>query len=75
MGITAARLKTIGLIDKVVTEPLGGAHRDHRTAAQSLRKGLQEALKQVTGISVDELVGRRSERLMGYGKYKEISLQ
>ncbi|MGB8239642.1 MAG: acetyl-CoA carboxylase carboxyltransferase subunit alpha, partial [Azonexus sp.] len=43
MGITAQRLKTLGLIDKIVSEPLGGAHRDHAAMAQSLKKSLQEA--------------------------------
>ncbi|MDK9725399.1 MAG: acetyl-CoA carboxylase carboxyltransferase subunit alpha [Sterolibacteriaceae bacterium MAG5] len=71
MGITAARLKTLGLIDRVVTEPTGGAHRDHRAAALSLKKALQEALKQVSGLSPEELVERRFERLMSYGKFKE----
>ncbi len=71
MGITAARLKTLGLVDRVVGEPLGGAHRDHRAAAASLRKALQDALKQVAGLSADELIERRFERLMGYGKFKE----
>ena len=71
MGITAARLKTLGLIDRVVTEPTGGAHRDHRAAALSLKKALQDALKQVSGLSPEELVERRFERLMSYGKFKE----
>lgn len=71
MGITAARLKTLGLIDRVVTEPTGGAHRDHQAAALSLKKALQDALKQVSGLSPEELVERRFERLMSYGKFKE----
>jgi acetyl-CoA carboxylase carboxyl transferase subunit alpha len=44
MGITASRLKSLGLIDKVVSEPVGGAHRDHRAMAQSLKRALQDAL-------------------------------
>jgi len=75
MGITAARLKSLGLVDRVVNEPLGGAHRDHRAAALALRKALQDALKQVAGLSADALIERRFERLMGYGKFKEVSLQ
>jgi acetyl-CoA carboxylase carboxyl transferase subunit alpha len=71
MGITAARLKTLGLLDRIVNEPLGGAHRDHRTAAVSLKKALQDALKQVAALSHEELIERRFERLMGYGKFKE----
>jgi acetyl-CoA carboxylase carboxyl transferase subunit alpha len=74
MGITAARLKSLGLIDKVVSEPLGGAHRDHRSMAQSLKRALQDALRQVSDLSPAELVERRIERLMGHGRYKEQSV-
>jgi acetyl-CoA carboxylase carboxyl transferase subunit alpha len=72
LGITASRLKTFGLIDKVVSEPLGGAHRDPQVTAQTLRKALAEALKQVQGKKPKELVEERLERLMGHGKYKEV---
>jgi acetyl-CoA carboxylase carboxyl transferase subunit alpha len=72
LGITAGRLKTLGLIDKIVNEPLGGAHRDPQAAAQALRKALAEALKQVQGKKPKELVEERLERLMGYGKFKEV---
>jgi len=71
MGITAPRLKTLGLIDKIVNEPCGGAHRDHATMAQNLKKALQDALRQTAGLSVDELLAARFERLMAYGRTKE----
>jgi acetyl-CoA carboxylase carboxyl transferase subunit alpha len=71
MGITAARLKTLGLIDRVVSEPLGGAHRDHRATAQSLRKALQDALRQVSEFSPGGLLEKRFDRLMSYGRFKE----
>jgi acetyl-CoA carboxylase carboxyl transferase subunit alpha len=71
MGITAQRLKTLGLIDKIVSEPLGGAHRDHAAMAQNLKKALQEALKQLSGLSTAELLATRYERLMSYGRFKE----
>lgn len=71
MGITAQRLKTLGLVDKIVHEPLGGAHRDHAAMAQSLRKALQDALKQLSGLSTAELLAARYERLMSYGRFKE----
>jgi acetyl-CoA carboxylase carboxyl transferase subunit alpha len=74
MGITATRLKTLGLVDRIVNEPLGGAHRDHKAAAMSLKKALQDALKQVAALPADELIERRFERLMGYGKFKEQQL-
>jgi acetyl-CoA carboxylase carboxyl transferase subunit alpha len=71
MGITAQRLKTLGLIDRIVSEPLGGAHRDHPAMAQTLKKALQDALKNLSGMSTAELLAARFERLMSYGRYKE----
>lgn len=71
MGITAQRLKTLGLVDKIVNEPLGGAHRDHAAMAQNLKKALQDALKQVASLSTSELLAQRYERLMSYGRFKE----
>ncbi|MGE5770307.1 MAG: acetyl-CoA carboxylase carboxyltransferase subunit alpha [Betaproteobacteria bacterium] len=71
MGITAQRLKTLGLIDRIVGEPLGGAHRDHPAMAQTLKKALQDALKNLSGMSTAELLAARYERLMSYGRYKE----
>lgn len=74
MGITAPRLKSLGLIDRIVNEPVGGAHRDHRAMAQSVKKALQEALKQLAGLSSSELIERRFERLMSYGRFKEQAI-
>jgi acetyl-CoA carboxylase carboxyl transferase subunit alpha len=71
LGITATRLKTLGLIDKIVPEPLGGAHRDPQAAGAALRKALAEALKQLQGKKPRELVEARVERLMAHGKFKE----
>ena len=71
MGITAQRLKTLGLVDKIVSEPCGGAHRDHVAMAHTLKKSLQDALKQLSPLSVDELLDARFDRLMAYGRYKE----
>ena len=71
LGITANRLKTLGLIDKIIAEPLGGAHRDPVTVMQSLKKALQESLRQLQDKSLDELLNLRFERLMAYGKFKE----
>jgi acetyl-CoA carboxylase carboxyl transferase subunit alpha len=73
LGITASRLKTLGLVDKIVPEPLGGAHRDPQVTAQSLRKALAEALKQLSEKKPKELVEARLERLMSYGKFKEAA--
>lgn len=75
MGITAQRIKSLGLIDRIITEPVGGAHRDHQAIAQNLKRNLQDALKQLDGLSVTELIDRRFERLMSYGKFKEQAAQ
>ena len=72
LGITASRLKTMGLVDRVIAEPLGGAHRDPQTAGAALKKALVEALRQLQDKKPKQLVEERLERLMGYGKFKEI---
>jgi len=71
LGITATRLKALGLVDKVVNEPLGGAHRDPPLMMQSLKKALQESWRQLRDNPVDKLTEARFERLMGYGQFKE----
>jgi acetyl-CoA carboxylase carboxyl transferase subunit alpha len=71
MGITAQRLKSLGLIDKIVTEPNGGAHRDPIAMAATLRRALQEALKHLAALSREELLNTRFQRLMAYGRFKE----
>jgi acetyl-CoA carboxylase carboxyl transferase subunit alpha len=73
LGITANRLKTLGLVDKIVPEPVGGAHRDPQAAAQALKKALGEALKQLLEKKPRELVESRLERLMAYGKFREAT--
>ena len=71
MGITATRLKSFGLIDKIVSEPLGGAHRDHVAMAQNLKKALQDGLKNLNQMTTAELLDARFKRLMAYGRTKE----
>ena len=73
LGITAGRLKTLGLIDRIVNEPLGGAHRDPQAAGAALKKSLADALRQVRDKKPRQLVEERLERLMGYGKFKEAA--
>jgi acetyl-CoA carboxylase carboxyl transferase subunit alpha len=75
MGITANRLKTLGLIDKIINEPLGGAHRDHAAMAQNVKKALQDALRSFTSKGIDELIEARFDRLMDYGKFKEVETE
>jgi acetyl-CoA carboxylase carboxyl transferase subunit alpha len=72
LGITATRLKALGLIDRIVSEPLGGAHRDHDVMMQSLKKALQENWRQVKETPIDALLESRFEKLIGYGKFKEV---
>lgn len=74
MGITAHRLKSLGLIDKVITEPVGGAHRDYRGMAQNMKKALQENLKHLSSLSSSELIERRFDRLMNHGRFKEQAI-
>ncbi len=75
LGITATRLKTLGLVDKIVNEPLGGAHRDYPAMMQNMKKALQDALKQLQAQPVDDLLQTRFNRLMAYGKFKEVEAQ
>ncbi|HUU74238.1 MAG TPA: acetyl-CoA carboxylase carboxyltransferase subunit alpha [Burkholderiales bacterium] len=69
LGITAVRLKSLGLIDKIISEPLGGAHRDQAAMMQNMKKALEEALRAVRGKSIDDLLEKRFERMLGYGKF------
>jgi acetyl-CoA carboxylase carboxyl transferase subunit alpha len=73
LGITSARLKTLGVIDKVIPEPLGGAHRDHAEAGKNLKKAIQDSLRSLQDLSVDDLLERRQERWVNYGKFKELA--
>ncbi len=73
LGITSGRLKTLGLVDRIVNEPLGGAHRDPQATAQTLKKALHDTLRQLSSMSPKELVAARFERLMAYGRYKETA--
>lgn len=71
LGIVAPRLKALGLVDKVVTEPVGGAHRDYKGMMGQLSKALSESLRQVADLSTAELLFHRYERLQSYGKFTE----
>ncbi|MEO8740495.1 MAG: acetyl-CoA carboxylase carboxyltransferase subunit alpha [Casimicrobiaceae bacterium] len=73
LAITAPRLKTLGLIDKVITEPLGGAHRDHAAMLTTLKKALTETLRQATERPLDALLEAREDKVLGYGKFKELT--
>lgn len=75
MGITAPRLRAMGLIDKVISEPLGGAHRDYSSIMRSVKKVLQESIKQLQSDTTEVLLEKRFKRLMEYGKFKEIEIK
>src|SRR5215218_5929244 len=70
LGITATRLKQLGLVDKVVNEPLGGAHRDHAPMMVTLKKALTEVLRQLQDQPLDTLLEAREDKILGYGRYK-----
>ena len=72
LGITATRLKTLGLIDRIISEPLGGAHRDQDATMQSVKKALQDTWRQIKETPLDKLLEARFEKLIGYGKFKEV---
>ena len=71
MGLAAPRLLELGLIDKVVFEPLGGAHRDVEAQARSLKEHLIQTLDDLSKHSITELMARREKRYLGYGEYRE----
>ena len=73
LGITADRLKVLGLVDVIVTEPLGGAHRDVAALMESVRNALKTELAALQKKTTDKLLAARYERLMGYGEFKETA--
>ncbi len=73
LGLTAQRLKSIGLIDKIVTEPIGGAQRNHKEMATVLKRALADTLRQVQGLNTEELLATRHQKIMSYGKFKEVA--
>ncbi len=73
LGITAHRLKALGLVDKIVSEPVGGAHRETKQMAALLKRALNDALRQVADLKPKELLQRRYERLQSYGRYTDTT--
>ena len=71
LGITAHRLKALGLVDKIVNEPVGGAHRDPKQMAVYLKRALNDALRQVNDLDVKQLLKRRYERIGAYGRFSD----
>ncbi|MBM3350937.1 MAG: acetyl-CoA carboxylase carboxyltransferase subunit alpha [Betaproteobacteria bacterium] len=73
LGITAERLKGLGLVDKIIPEPMGGAHRAPEVMMATLRAALKEELTRFKSKSIKTLLVSRYERLMSYGKFNEVA--
>jgi acetyl-CoA carboxylase carboxyl transferase subunit alpha len=71
LGITAHRLKALGLVDKIVNEPVGGAHRDPKQACANLKRALNDAMRHVADLKVKDLLQTRYDRLQSYGRYND----
>ena len=72
LALTAQRLKDLQLIDTIVPEPVGAAHRDYEAMMANMNKALARALSEVEGLSEKELLERRHQRFMSYGQFKEV---
>ncbi len=72
LNITAPKLKALGLIDKIITEPLGGAHRDYKAIGTTLKKSIADSLKQLKDMTPEKLVNERQKKLLQLGKFNEI---
>ncbi|PWR00067.1 acetyl-CoA carboxylase carboxyl transferase subunit alpha [Leucothrix pacifica] len=70
MGITAEKLHALGLVDRVVPEPLGGAHRNYEEAIANLKEAIASSLREVGALNTQQLLDRRYERLMSYGQFE-----
>ncbi len=71
LGITSDKLSKLGLIDRIISEPLGGAHRDFDAVAVSIREALESSLRELRALNSDQLLEKRYQRLMGFGKFKD----
>ena len=69
LGITSAKLKKLGLVDEIVSEPLGGAHRDYAMTMKNVKKTLKDQLMQLMTIPTDDLLKNRYERLTSFGQH------
>ena len=69
LGITADKLSKLGLIDRIIPEPLGGAHRDYDAAAANISEALESSLRELRALNSDQLLEKRYQRLMGFGKF------
>ena len=72
MGITANRLKSLGIVEGIIPEPLGGAHRDYKMAAEALAKAIKQELDRCNSMSIDQLLKARYDRIMRFGRFEEV---
>jgi acetyl-CoA carboxylase carboxyl transferase subunit alpha len=72
MGITAQRLQALGLVDRIVPEPAGGAHRDHAAMAENLQQALRASLRQLREVPLAHLLQKRLDRILSYGAVREV---
>ncbi|MCK5903435.1 MAG: acetyl-CoA carboxylase carboxyltransferase subunit alpha [Cocleimonas sp.] len=70
LGITSQRLSKLGLIDRIISEPLGGAHRDYDAVAVTLREALETSLREVRSLNIDTLLEKRYKKLMAMGEFE-----
>lgn len=73
LGITATRLKALGLVDQIIPEPIGGAHRDQEAMMVTLKKAIKSNLAALQKMPTEKLLETRYARLMSYGKFKETA--
>jgi acetyl-CoA carboxylase carboxyl transferase subunit alpha len=71
MGITSDRLKELGLVDEIIKEPLGGAHRDHVEMVGNIKTALVSELNILSEISSEEIISLRKDKIRKYGNFKE----
>lgn len=71
LSITTSKLKKLGLVDEIVSEPLGGAHRDYGLTMKNVKKTLKEKLMQLKQVSIDDLLENRYERLISFGQHSQ----
>ena len=69
LGITSDKLSKLGLIDRIIPEPLGGAHRDFDVVAYSIKEALESSLRELRALNTDQLLEKRYQRLMSFGKF------
>ena len=70
LGITSGRLKSLGLIDHIIAEPLGGAHRDIDEIAERVKEAIEDKLSELEAMPIDSLIEQRQQRLLGYGEFE-----